>query len=531
MKGNLRKDLQIATVRSQSSWNKFKVHSLLQNTKQKQPSINAYLGARYSRSADSIVDIAKEIITNNTDAASRLEAIFHGYGHKSVGDMADLFVCIENIPMYTAMKIFYLNSVIAGQERSTRYQNFENPEFVKIPKKLCKDESLRKEYEQIILKQMNDYRKLLKESRKALKEYFKINEENKNEVGAWKARSFDTARYLLPYGLQTSLAAVMSARNWSELIAYFNASDSVVENEVADLLMNLLGESNIEIPNYIREADGLIRHTDANCCRRNSTIKILEYLKERISDQKNFELADNESDSISLTYNTDFIEDLITHYELLLNPLGSKKDLEFDYEDQITFGDMLFEHHNHHNLLGNIGQSGAVKIDGFATLGTLKDLNRHRSMERYIPLFHDQMNIDNELDRDSKDCYFLCNYLDIKELKELKQKYQKSLNETYDMIKKWRKVSKNFIADEISQEYTKYLLPHAHATRYNFYGSFDDLQYTINLRTRRGGHIAYREVTYRWLEELARKDNIWRSLLRNTEKPDPTSREQVIDRS
>ena len=139
-----------------SLWNKFKVHTLLQNPGQKQPSINAYLGARYSRSSDSITDIAKEIIENNTDAAQRLENIFHGYGHKSVGDMADLFVCIENIPMFTAMKIFYLNAVIAGQERSTRYQNFESPEFVKIPKEICSDTNIRKEYDKIMLKQMSD---------------------------------------------------------------------------------------------------------------------------------------------------------------------------------------------------------------------------------------------------------------------------------------------------------------------------------------------------------------------------------------
>ena len=131
MKGTFRKDIQRASIESEDDWNQFKVHTLLENVNQKQPSINAYLGARYSRSADSIIDIASEIIKNNTDAAQRLEAIFHGYGHKSVGDMAQLFVCIENIPMFTAMKIFYLNSVISGQERSTRYQNFEEPNILK----------------------------------------------------------------------------------------------------------------------------------------------------------------------------------------------------------------------------------------------------------------------------------------------------------------------------------------------------------------------------------------------------------------
>ena len=90
MKLSYRKDLNIATIKSESDWNKFKVHTLLQNPTQKQPSINAYLGARYSRSCDSITDIASEIMESGTDAAEKLEKIFSGYGHKSVGDMAEL---------------------------------------------------------------------------------------------------------------------------------------------------------------------------------------------------------------------------------------------------------------------------------------------------------------------------------------------------------------------------------------------------------------------------------------------------------
>lgn len=531
MKGTFRKDLQIATVKSQSVWNKFKVHTLLQNPSQKQPSINAYLGARYSRSSDSILDIAKEIINSNTDAADRLEKIFHGYGHKSVGDMADLFVCIENIPMFTAMKIFYLNSVISGQERSTRYQNFESPEFIKIPKELCKDSEIRKEYDRIMLKQMSDYRKLLKKTRILLKEQFKINKENPAEVSAWKSRSFDVARYLLPYGLRTSLAAVMSARNWSELISYFNANDSVVDNEVANLLMNLLGESDLEIRGYIREADGLIKHTDANCCRRNSTKEVLQYLEPIISKQKELKDLGCEQDTCTISYNVDPVEDLITHYELLLNPLGSKKELEFDEKDSISIGEKIFDNHNHYNLMGNIGQSGAIKIEGMATLGTLKDLNRHRSLERYMPLFHDHLNIDNELKRDEKDCFFLCDYLEMKELKGLRNEYEECLVETYKMIKNWRSVSKQFMSEEVSTEYTKYLLPHAHFTKYSFYGSIDDLQYTINLRVRRGGHIAYRVLVYKWLELLNEKDSIWKSLLKSIQKPDYKSKEQFVDRS
>ena len=531
MKGTFLKDIQIAGIESEDDWNQFKVCTLLQNINQKQPSINAYLGARYSRSSDSIVDIASDIIKNNTDAAQRLEAIFHGYGHKSVGDMAQLFVCIENIPMLSAMKIFYLNSVISGQERSTRYQNFEEPKYIKIPKEICNNQEIRKEYENIILKQMNDYSVLLKKTKEIFKEYFNINEDIKEERTALQARSFDCARYLLPYGLQTSMAAVMSARNWSELISYLNASECIADREIGNLLYNLLGDSDVDIAGYIREADGLVRHTDANYSRKNSTKEILEYIKRKVSSQGKYINKGSESDSCSVSYNSNAVEDLFTHYELLINPLGSESELEFDDEDSEYIGEVLFKNHNQNSLIGNIGQSGAIKIEGMSALCTLKDLNRHRSFERYIPLLHDEVNIDNELNRDSKGCFFLCNYLDIPEMSELKKEYEKCLTETYNMIKRWREDSVKVMSNEASSEFTKYLLPHAHSTKYCFYASIDDLQYTINLRSARGGHIAYRALVYKWLELLNSNDSIWYSLLEKIEMPNPASRDQFIDRS
>lgn len=531
MKGTFRKDIQIASIESEDDWNQFKVHTLLENVNQKQPSINAYLGARYSRSSDSVIDIASEIIKNNTDAAQRLEAIFHGYGHKSVGDMAQLFVCIENVPMFTAMKIFYLNSVISGQERSTRYQNFEEPKYIKIPNEICNDKKIRDEYENIILKQMNDYSILLKKTKEIFKEYFNIDENIKEEKSALQARSFDCARYLLPYGLQTSMAAVMSARNWSELISYLNAGDNIVDREVGKLIYNLLGDSDIEISGYVREADGLIRHTEANYSRKNSTKEILEYLRKKVSAQRQYINQGSESDSCSISYNDNAVEELFTHYELLINPLGSENELEFDDEDSEYIGEVLFRNHNQHSLIGNLGQGGAIKIEGMSALCTLKDLNRHRSFERFIPLLHDEIDIDNELNRDSKDCFFLCNYLDIPEMSELKKEYEKALIGTYNMIKRWRNDSLKVMSDEYSLEFTRYLLPHAHATRYCFYASIDDLQYTINLRSARGGHIAYRVLMYKWLELLNSNDSIWYSLLKKIEMPDPASRNQFIDRS
>jgi len=531
MKLSYRKDLNIASIKGESTWNKFKVHTLLQNTEQKQPSINAYLGARYSRSADSILDIASEIIESKTDASEKLEKIFSGYGHKSVGDMADLFVCIENIPLYVAMRIFYMTAVVSGQERSTRFQNFENPEFVKMPEEICSDREISKGYEKIILKEMKDYRELLKPTKEQLSSHFKINVESPQEKSALQARAFDTARYLLPLGINTSSAYLMSARNWSEIISQLCASDNISENEVADMLLNLLGESKLEIKGYVREADNLIRHTDPNCCRKTSTKEILKYLGDKVSRKQIKHIPENQLDAVEVSFGPDSTETLISNYELLLNPLGSQEEFEFSDEDQEALGDILFENHNHHNLMGNIGQSGAIKITGFADLGVLKDLNRHRSMERYIPWLHDEIDLDQELNRPNDECVYLCSYLDIPALGKLKKEYLSRLSETYDMIRKWRKEAGEVLAKEVVDEYTKYLLPYAHCTKYVLYGSFDDLQYVVNLRTRNGGHIAYRALTYEWLRKLALADPIWKPLLKKTIKPLYDDKAQFVDRS
>lgn len=531
MKLSYRKDLNIASIKSESEWNEFKIHTLLQNPSQKQPSINAYLGARYSRSADSILDIAAEIIENKTDASERLEKIFTGYGHKSVGDMADLFVCIENIPLYVAMRIYYMASVVSGQERSTRFQNFENPEFVKIPKEVCSDDEISKQYEALILKEMKDYRELLAPTKAQLETYFKIDLDSPQEKSALQARAFDTARYLLPLGINTSSGYLMSARSWSEMISLLCASDNISENEVADMLLNLLGESDLEVKGYIREADNLIRHTDANCCRKNSTREILKYLEDRVDRKQIKHIPENALDAAEVSFGPDSTETLISNYELLLNPLGSQNEFEFTEEDEENIGDIIFENHNHHNLIGNIGQSGSIKIEGFADLGVLKDLNRHRSMERYIPWLHDEIDLDQELNRPNEECVYLCNYLDIPELSQLKKEYLARLSETYDMIRKWRKDASEVMVPEVVNEYTKYLFPYAHCTKYIMYGSFDDLQYVVNLRTRNGGHIAYRSLTYEWLKKLSIADPIWKPLLSKIPKPMFDDKAQFVDRS
>ncbi len=522
--------LNIATLQSIDTWHNIRIHTLLQNPGKKQPAINAYLGARYSRSADSIDYIANEIIKAGTDAAKRLETIFVGYGHKSVGDMAQLFVCLENIPMVVAARLFYFNSVVSGQERSTRYQNFQKPDFIQLPPEISKKENKNTTtYKQIFLKEMNDYNEMLEPTRKALKIYFKPNSNNKQELNALQARTFDTVRYFLPIGLKTSFALLMSARNWAENIARLRASKFKFENELAEILYILLSGGNNELKKlgYIPEADGLIRHTDANLENKNSTQKILDLLPKLT--QKNFKLNTKEI-NVSLEHNT--IKSMLLHYYLLKNPYVKYEDINLNKIDLDKLSKIIFKHHDHHHLLYNLGQTGNIVLDGYGDYGAvLKDINRHRSLERFFPIQEEELNFDEEFNRNIKNMYSLCNYLDIEEMNNLRKEYEKRFNETYNLILEWRENNKNYLEPNILDEYTRYLLPHAHLTRYRLYGSFDDIQYLIHLRVRNGGHIAYRNLVYNWATELNKKSRIFSGLINKLEPVAPKSREQFFDRS
>lgn len=527
------KDLHIASLASRDTWHELTVHALLQHPEKKQPSINAFLGARYSRSADSVVDIAKEVHVKGQDAAARLAMIFQNYGHKSVGDMADLFLCIENVPMITAMKLFYRNPVLAGQERSTRYQDFARPSFVTLPdtKGIAK---LKESYEAIIHKQLADYRHLMEITQPRLAEHFQIDMEKKGEVGALQARTFDTARYLLPMGLQTSLGFVMSARNWSELIALLGGSAMSVDQVLSELIFELLSATHpdMEKSAYIPEADGLIRHTEANTRQSETTTAMLGWLEEFLArNTQSRRLTRTPDSSVEVRDRVSSVGALLRHLQLLRHPLSKHSRFEVSPDLQRALGRIAFERHNHHFQLGPLAQSGTLSIEGMADFGTLKDLNRHRSLERFVPIWHDEIDMATELDRPTKRQFFVCDYLRLRPLAPLRKIYESRLIETYELIRDWHIKATKQLSPAMATEFTKYLLPHAHATSYQFYGSVDDLQYLIHLRTRPGGHIAYRALTATWLKKLAQKDAFWKPMLDKLPPVDAASREQFIDRS
>jgi hypothetical protein len=216
----------------------------------------------------------------------------------------------------------------------------------------------------------------------------------------------------------------------------------------------------------------------------------------------------------------------------LIDPIADVARLRLDGPEIKKIGKIIAKYHNQHNQIGPLAQSGAILLEGFGDYGgVLKDINRHRSLERVFPLFSNQLDINQELNRTNDECYFLYEYLFLKDLKKLKNEYQKRFNASYELVRKWLKSANQELPKEQTLEYTRYLLPHGHASRYKLFGSLDDWQYLVNLRTRNGGHISYRRLSYNWLEKLAKASPLFGPTLKKIPAVDYKSREQFFDRS
>src|ERR1700757_3624151 len=87
-----------------------------------EPEIQAYAMAKYSRSALSMKESLKEI--TGQKAEKFLNTFYFQYGHRPIADLAHIALAIEKLSIMAAIAVAD-EQRWDGQERSTRYQNFQ----------------------------------------------------------------------------------------------------------------------------------------------------------------------------------------------------------------------------------------------------------------------------------------------------------------------------------------------------------------------------------------------------------------------
>ncbi|MFN8633206.1 MAG: FAD-dependent thymidylate synthase [Chloroflexota bacterium] len=188
------------------------------------PEVQAYAMAKYSRSAQSMLESISELSVQR--AEQFLNTFYFQYGHRSIADLAHLVMGVEDVSILAAIKVVD-EQLWDGQERSTRYQPFKKTGYF-TPPELQGD--ARERYQQAADALFAAYDDLTKRLLAELVERVERPEgmDPKAFERTLRARAFDVSRGLLPLATITSLGQVVSAR--------------VLERQISRLLSDPLPE-------------------------------------------------------------------------------------------------------------------------------------------------------------------------------------------------------------------------------------------------------------------------------------------------
>ena len=199
-----------------------------------EPEVLAYAMAKYSRSSLTLRESLAEISTQR--AEQFLNTFYFQYGHRSIADLAHVPMAVERLSLLAAIALVD-ETRWDGQERSTRYQNFQRSGWY-TP---ALSATGRAEFNASIASLFGAYEQLSNRMTDKLRETLARPEETKPEIyeRTLRARAFDVARYLLPLATNTSLGQIVNART--------------LETQVSRLLSSPLAEVR-DLGTKLREA-------------------------------------------------------------------------------------------------------------------------------------------------------------------------------------------------------------------------------------------------------------------------------------
>ena len=194
------------------------------------PEKSAYALARYSRSADSIVESLQWVRTH--DSSKFLESFYFQYGHASIADLGHIAMCFEGISELAAAEVED-EQLWDGQAKSSRYQDFGKCGFI-TPPEFSGGEAAA--YEAAGNALLEAYREVHDAAFSYLCGQLPKPEEMKPEAYQRNiaARAFDVARYLLFWGVPTNVGQVTSIRTLEKQIQRLKASPYAEMRAIGD---------------------------------------------------------------------------------------------------------------------------------------------------------------------------------------------------------------------------------------------------------------------------------------------------------
>ena len=334
------------------------------------PELLAASGARYSRNNEGLDAILSRIDPENMDRS--VDTIFRmvDYGHQSIADMAPVAIFLDNISIWLACHVWSLCPTAGGQESSTRYIEIDanalpDPESLGIPRPQIGSwqnhmHAAFDAYQQalnlwtIIGDTHPEYTAIPKHLRLA------TDEKSKKTVARMlRNYRFDRARYFLPAAAKTNMMMVMSARGWVQLCQYLLSHPLPEPHQLGTLIQNELALASPRLLKHAARQEGIatgIWEEFLGLAQQATTEGIPENLS---------------GDAISPEAHPD-------------------ASLDISVPPDVTDADItaaLAQHHNRYGWTGSALKRTGVRYRWNAmALGEIRDLNRHRTGNRHLPL-------------------------------------------------------------------------------------------------------------------------------------------------
>ncbi len=478
------------------------------------PEVLAVGMAKYSRSAASI----KETLNDLTEEKS---AEFHekwvlGYGDASVADMAVVALACENVSML-ASKAIEDHRLASYQEKSTRYQSFERKaraDGTPLPRRYYRPAPI------MASEHAGDYVATCEAMFDAYvdltavmqvyygKTYPKLADTTEKMYAAkLKARSLDIARYLLPASTLTNLGWISSARGLRRAIFKMKQHDldevRCIARELQDAATNPAYNPHAkEVETLLAAADPsaepmaasiraklnlqykgaptLIKHTDPTPYQRETRRALQHIAVSILGDLHVLQDEPRVAFYEPLHPEIDLATTLL--YEVTHFSYGQIRRIVADLPGP-TRNDIIATatmHRGAHDVPGRAFEVGNLIYDTLMDYGAFRDLQRHRMCTQV----HQPLSSEHGFEEPPE---------------SMGMEPAGGLDIFETVIQKAGALYRT-MAQDLPHE-ASYVLPMATRKRTLFLMNPRELTHMVELRSKSGGHMSYREVVRDMLDQ------------------------------
>lgn len=433
------------------------------------PEKSAYALARYSRSADSIVESLAWVRTH--DSSKFLESFYFQYGHASIADLGHIVMCFEGISELAAAEVED-EPLWDGQAKSSRYQDFGTSGFVTPPEFTPAEARSYNAAGQTLL---TAYRTVHDASFEYLSQQLPRPDDMKPDAYRRNitARAFDVARYLLFWGVPTNVGQVTSIRTLEKQIQRLRASPYAEMRAIGDEIATACAAE----PGCQWESGGQgepLAPTLAKYCAADEHLRSSREDLRVWAAQNLGSFGESNSEPVDLLKPTDTVADIVATllypacdwpfralYEWAagVSPAVRAEVIDTAVRSRTRRDDLLRE------FRGNL-----YCFDMVMDVGAYRDFHRHRRCQQYRQAYTGALGYDVP---------------DAIPASGMEQTYRDAMNHALTAVR------------TLPAPGSDYLLPFGARSRFLFKMDFAETEYIARVRSGVKGHFSYRDIAWK----------------------------------